>query len=279
MKKLLITGASGFLGSRIAEYFREKYDIITPSHNEMDITDETSVEQIFAKYKPDIVIHCAAQSNVAYCEEHPDETWKINVDGSVIIAKAALKHNTKCIMCSSDQVYFGSKINEVHSESEDLTPFNQYGKQKLSAEKMCLEINKDTVMLRLPWMYDVNTKSDKEHSDFIRTIIPKLRTGEIIEYPIYDIRGITNVCEIISNLEQTFLLPGGVYNYGSTNNKNTYETVKTALELANIDSSIIKPNGKAFADNHRNISMCTNKINSYRIYFTETAKGIAAALK
>lgn len=278
-KKLLITGGSGFLGSRIAAYYNNKYDIIAPSHSEMDITDTASVEQIFEKYRPNIVIHCAAQSNVGYCEEHQDETWRINVDGSVNISKASLKYGAKCIICSSDQVYFGSKLDEAHKENEELSPANQYGKEKLCAEKMSLAINSDVVFLRLPWMYDVNSKTDKEHSDFIRTLIPKLQASEIIEYPIYDVRGITNVNEIISNIEHTFSLSGGVYNFGSSNDKNTYETVKTAFELAHLDTSVIKPNLKAFADNHRNISMCTDKINSHDIYFTSTVDGISNTLK
>ncbi len=68
LKKMLITGASGFLGSCVAQYYKDKYEVLTPSHSEMDIADESSVMQYFKKTRPDFVIHCAAISEVGRCE-------------------------------------------------------------------------------------------------------------------------------------------------------------------------------------------------------------------
>ena len=60
MKKMLVTGASGFLGSRVVKYFSDKFEICAPSHQEMDITDEGSVKRVVESFRPDVVIHCAA---------------------------------------------------------------------------------------------------------------------------------------------------------------------------------------------------------------------------
>lgn len=274
MKTLLLTGASGFLGSRIAAFYSKKYNIYAPTHNEMDITSVESVEAAFAKYKPDIVVHCAAISDVGLCEREPEKSWKINVDGSIHIAKASNELGAKCIICSSDQVYFGSSVKEAHREDEELTPANLYGQDKLVAEKKCLEANPDCVLLRLSWMYDTKTLVEGEHSDFFRTLLPKIKNREVLSYPVYDKRGITDVNEVVRNLEKTFSIPGGVYNFGAPNHKNTYDTVYEMFQRAGLGTELLQKNEKAFKDVPRNISMAQDKIHSYGIHFTQTVDSL-----
>ena len=73
MKKLLITGASGFVGSRVVARWRNEYAVLAPSHSELDITDRTSVDSYFLQHTPDVVVHLAALSNTGYCEQNPDD--------------------------------------------------------------------------------------------------------------------------------------------------------------------------------------------------------------
>ena len=60
MKRLLVTGASGFMGSRVADFYRGKYEVCAPGHGELDITDEVGVIARFRDWRPDYVVHCAA---------------------------------------------------------------------------------------------------------------------------------------------------------------------------------------------------------------------------
>ena len=279
MKKIMITGASGFLGSRAAEYFRGKYEVMTPSHIQLDITDEKNVMRYFSEKKPDIVIHCAAVSDVGRCEREQELSWKINVSGSINIAKAAASVQTKCILCSSDQIYFGSSLNEAHKECEDVIPYNLYGREKRKAEEECLRIDQDCVCLRLSWMYDVRSENKEEHGDFFRTLLPKLRAGEAVSYPVHDIRGITDVNEVIRNMEKVFDLPGGVYNFGSPNEKNTYEILYGVFESVGLDLNLLQKNEEAFLTNPRNISMNQDKLNGAGIWFRDTSDGIAQNIK
>lgn len=275
MKKLLITGASGFLGSRIAESYKEKYEIDIPTHREMDITDEESVAYRIAGVRPDIIVHCAAVSDTGRCEREPEASWKINVEGSVNIAKAARLNQAKCLICSSDQVYFGSRSEGPHSECEEITPIHLYGKQKGKAEEACLMVNPDCVLLRLSWMYDSRTVNSGEHSDFFRTFLSKMESSESLRFSVNDVRGISDVNVVIKNLEKAFELEGGIYNFGSPNDKNVYETMRWIFKKFGWDINRLQKDEKAFWQNPRNISMCQEKINSKNIIFMETADSLA----
>lgn len=278
MKKILVTGSSGFLGSRIVEYYKKRYDILTPTHGELDITDEMKVLNYFELNKPDIVIHCAAISDVGVCERDPERAYLINVEGSVHIAKASKDIQAKCVICSSDQVYFGSLVEVAHKEEEELTPVTIYGKGKLEAEQMCLEVNPDCVLLRLSWMYDARVSRQDEHGDFFTTLIPKLKTEETLSYPIYDRRGITDVNEVVENIEKALYIPGGVYNFGSPNEMDTYSTIQKMFFEAKLESVRLCENREAFADSPRNLSMDQEKINRYGIFFSVTLDGLVRNL-
>ena len=83
MKKILVTGASGFVGCRFVARWRNEYSILTPTHAELDITDRDSVNSYFMFHTPEVVVHLAALSNTDYCEQNPEESCRVNVASSV----------------------------------------------------------------------------------------------------------------------------------------------------------------------------------------------------
>ena len=254
------------------EFYKETYEILAPKHKEMDITEINSVETYFLKYRPDYVVHCAAISDVGRCEKEQELSWKVNVIGTENIVKTAKKYGIKCICSSSDQVYFGSKEVLANKENAVLTPQNVYGREKFYTEESCLGIDDTSVHLRLAWMYDA---MDASHSDFIKQLLNCSKGEDSIAFSVNDKRGITDVWEVVKNIEKTFSLLGGVYNFGSPNDKTTYDTVVSIFEKQNYDKSCIK---KMEYPNSRNLTMSQEKINRYGIYFSTTEEGILRAL-
>ena len=261
MKKMLITGGSGFLGSRVAKYFDGNHAVFAPSHRKMDITDWNSVHSVVEDFCPDVVVHCAAMADVGQCQREPELSWAKNVTGSVNVAKAAGQVGAKCILCSSDQVYFA-------------VPSNLYAKEKLTAEQEGLNANPDCVFLRLSWMYDPALTDVKQHSDFFTNLLPKLRSEEAVSFAVYDRRGITDVNEVVKNLEKAMDLPGGVYDFGSPNDKTMYETVLSLFEGLGLDTDRVKENREAFRETHRDMTLKQDVINGFGIYFSDTTEAL-----
>ena len=89
MKKILLTGAGGFVGSRICQQWQGKYELCTLPRGFLRTADEASVRQVIQFEHPDIILHMAAISDTGYCTQHPAEAYRANVDLPVWLAKAA----------------------------------------------------------------------------------------------------------------------------------------------------------------------------------------------
>ncbi len=280
--KILITGASGFLGRRAATHFRALgYAVLMPEHRELDITDREVVLSWMQQHRPNYVLHTAAVSDTGACQREPERTEKINVDGSVHLAAACREFGAKFIFCSSDQVYSGSAFAGPHREVEPLTPNNVYAMQKLKAEQLCAEICPDTVSLRLSWMYSTES-FDHEHGHFLTALkAAALDREKAISWPCYDRRGITDADEVVKNLPAALDLPAGVYNFGAENTSDTHTTLLTVFQrLGRVDLlARLSPNTDAFSASPRDIRMNTERAGAFGIRFKTTADGLSAALR
>lgn len=280
--KILVTGGSGFLGRRAVGYFEELgWQVLAPSHREMDITEASILREWFGQNTPEAVIHTAAVSDTGLCQREPEWSERINVGGCVNLAKVCREYGTKLVVCSSDQVYSGSPVPGPHQESEVLSPNNIYGRQKLLAEHRCLEILPGTVCLRLSWMY-ARDHFPGQHGHFLSTLKGALEDeSKPLTWPVHDRRGLTDTEHVVKNLPQALKLEGGVWNFGSENDSSTYDTVKTLLSELGIESALarLSPNEEAFAEHPRDISMDMTKLKSAGILFPTTKYGLRSALE
>ena len=287
-KNILITGASGFVGSRVEEALHADYELLTPAHSELDVTSVEMVERYIQETRLDVILHLAAISDTAYCEEHPEESYRANVVSVENLAEAAARHGIKLVWFSSDQVYNGSLESGPLTEDMTLTPENHYGRHKLLAEERAQCLCPDSVALRATWMYDVPRPAMKVHSNFVINFRKAVQTNTPLRFATREFRGITWIEDVIRNLPHTFDLPGGVYNFGAENDRNTYET---ALEYAKLlqhtekfsNAASIKelviPDTERFPQHIRNISISMKKAHDAsdgKIHFRSTIEGLEA---
>lgn len=258
--KILVTGASGFAGGRITQALQGEYCLLTPSHKQLDITSEEEVESYIDKNQPDIILHLAAISNTGYCEEHPEESYLVNVQSVEHLAKSAARHNARLVFFSSDQVYNGNLETGPLSEDIPVAPENHYGRHKLLAEERAMSLCKDCVALRATWMYDIDRPGMKTHNNFVMNFQNAIKNGTPMRFATREFRGITWIEEVVRNIPHTFDLPSGVYNFGAENHNNTYETALEYAKLLNCNpNALVIPDTERFSEHIRNISISMEK--------------------
>ena len=285
--KILITGATGFVGSRFVARWQGEYTLLTPSHAELPIDNAEAALRYVTAEKPDVVLHLAAISNTWHCEQHPEESKQINVRGALHMAQAAKAVGAKFIFFSSDQIYNGNEELGGLPESIAVKPENVYGCDKFEAERLIAEQDATAVMLRATWMYDAERVGMRTHPNFVVNIANALRTQTPLRFATREYRGITDIREVVEILPHCFNIPGGVYNFGAENPLNTYDTALAYARLLQKQTpeaftnmtpeELILPDSDRFPTHIRNISIDMQKLHAvlpHDVCFSTTMEGL-----
>lgn len=151
---ILITGASGQLGSELSKLLTDKNISFTGTDSaELDITDQAAVQSYFKEHMPTFVFHCAAYTAVDAAEEEGKETnWQVNVEGTRNIATAAEKAGATIVYISTDYVFDGTSTEEYPVDAT-VNPKNEYGRAKLAGEQLIQEICSAYYIVRTSWVF------------------------------------------------------------------------------------------------------------------------------
>ena len=178
-KKILVTGGNGRF-AKILKKYNNKLNLIFTTKKECNILDLKSIQKIFKKIKPNIVLHCAGLSRPMQThEKYISKSIDLNIIGTANITKICEKYNVKLIYFSTGYVYEGTRGN--YSEIDSVKPFNNYGLSKLGGECAVL-MYKNSLVLRItmtekPFLHKKafsNLKTNYMfHEDLVK-ILPKL---------------------------------------------------------------------------------------------------------
>ena len=130
MKRVVITGAGGFVGSWLVQHYRDIWDITPLDHSRLELTDREAVHAALAGAAPQLVIHTAALADTGYCENHPLESFEVNLQAPAALAEECAALGAKLVLFSSDQVYNGTRRLGPLPEDAPLDPVNVYGRHK-----------------------------------------------------------------------------------------------------------------------------------------------------
>lgn len=275
MKHILVTGAGGFVGSRILQQLSGRFAVTSlPS----GFLRETTQDDLLARLEqehPDVILHTAAVSDVGYCEHHPEESHRANVLLPLWVAEAARRTGAKLLAFSSDQVYTGMTGEQPFDETARLSPANVYGRHKLEGEERVLGLLPEAVLLRATWMYDLPGYGLPIRGNLPLNLIAAALRRESVRFSPTDRRGITYVRQVVELLIPAMELPGGVYNFGS---ENTQDMLRTACDFRDALGLTLE----ITADRSlppRSLAMDCGKLRRYGIRFDDTQAGIRRCMK
>jgi dTDP-4-dehydrorhamnose reductase len=169
-----ITGAGGLVGSylvRTASRWAPDWDVRGLTRQDVDLTDETAVRRLWREHQPASVIHCAAISRPAVCEQDPGLARKVNVEATGLLA--SLASEVSLLFFSSDQVFDGRQGWYV--ETDRINPINRYGETKAAAEELILS-NPRHMVVRLALTAGTSSTGDRSFvEDMRRSVAANLR--------------------------------------------------------------------------------------------------------
>lgn len=251
--KILLTGARGFVGSRI---MRDCEGII-PAPSLQGLTD-AQIEKIVEESGADAILHTAAISDIPTCAANPEASYKANVMLPLALAKAAKGRKLVCF--SSDQVYSGCDEEGPYDESI-VKPANLYAEHKLEMENRVLDMLPDAVMLRAEWMYDYGPV----RNNYMKIMVEA--QNEVSFCPT-QYRGVTYLKEVAANVPAVMALPGGAYNFGSETNLSMFEITKSFAEYLGKDLRVTES-----PDRH-NLWMNCSKARACSVDFSPVLEGL-----
>jgi dTDP-4-dehydrorhamnose reductase len=149
--RVLVTGAAGQVGSRVAEHLPH-HDVVTVPRAQLDLTDRDAVEQVIGELAPDVIVNTAAMTNVDACERDPEGAFAVNALAVRWLAIAAARNGAHVVHVSTDYVFDGA-ASSPYDEWAAVHPLSEYGRSKLAGERE-LEAHADSwAVVRTSWVF------------------------------------------------------------------------------------------------------------------------------
>lgn len=250
-QKLLLTGASGFLGNSFAVSEQKDWKITGLYHQHpiqhpnieslpTNLEEATALESAFEASRPDAVIHLAALSNPNYCEAHPDRSKKVNVDSSVHLARLCQKYSIPFLFTSTDLVFDGTQ--GPYRETDPTNGVNLYGRHKAMAEVEILKAYPQACIARCPVMFGLPDWSNS----FMKSWLETLEKGETVfaftdEYRT-KVSGATAVEGLLLLLKEK---AQGIWHLGGRERLSRYDFAILMTEVFELPKTLVKASRQA----------------------------------
>ncbi|HEI6851949.1 TPA: dTDP-4-dehydrorhamnose reductase [Yersinia enterocolitica] len=238
--RVIITGAHGQVGCSLVEKFQDqdKVELLATGRDELDITNQSAVDEIIEQFKPDYIINSAAYTAVDKAEEEIELSYAINHDGVAHLAKAANKMGAVLLHISTDYVFDGEN-EAAYEETSPTKPKCIYGKSKLAGELAIAEAMDKFLIVRTSWVFGTHGKN------FVKTMLRLGTTHECLSVvgdqfggPTYSDDIANALVEMVKFIENGNTPEWGCYHFSGEPHVSWYEFAKVIFNKAR-DKKII----------------------------------------
>jgi dTDP-4-dehydrorhamnose reductase len=232
--KLLVTGAGGMLGRDVMlAAGNAGHDVVGFGHTELDVTDAAGVAKKFDLERPDVVIHCAAWTDVDGAEEAEGAAMAVNGTGAGNVAGAAAGVGAAVLYVSSDYVFDGAK-GSPYIETDQPAPLSAYGRTKLAGEEATAAANKRHFIVRSSWLFGVGGRN------FVETMLRLAADhGEVLVVrdqvgaPTYTWHLAYGIVRLIEGIEF------GIHHMAAAGHCSWYEFAREIFEQAKVECKVL----------------------------------------
>lgn len=229
MKKILVTGSNGQLGSSLRLRFDNDPDIeaVYTDYDTLDITDREAVEEYIGESRFDIIVNCAAYTAVDKAETDAILAAALNTGAVGNLAEAAVKSGAKVIHISTDYVFSGQSFRP-YEENDEPYPQGIYGRTKLEGEALLTSFCQNAMIIRTAWLYSEFGKN------FVKTMLQLAETRPEINVVADQIGSPTyagDLAEAIHSVISSDKWIPGIYHYTDEGVASWYDFTKAIFEI------------------------------------------------
>jgi len=236
MKKILVTGATGQLGSELSVLAPAypQYEWIFADRNKATLDNLKLLQSQLEAVNPDIVLNCGAYTAVDKAESEKNLAFNINQQAVEVIAKYTRENDAQLIHISTDYVFDGSSSVALDEEAET-NPINVYGESKLAGEVACLKENPESIIIRTSWVYS------KFGNNFVKTMQRLMQERDEINVVNDQIGSPTyaaDLAQAMIDIVESSKWISGIYNYSNEGEISWHEFALSIKELGNYECKV-----------------------------------------
>ncbi len=242
MRRILIAGANGQLGSRLSEFeLPLGFELIVCDRQMLDVTDVASIERALDSHRPDVIVNAAAFTAVDRAEEEAELARKINGTALQYLAERCVAHSVDLIHVSTDYVFDGNK-NDPYQTDDEPSPAGVYGHSKWEGEKAVVKAFVDSNRCRF-WIFRAAWLYDSRGQNFAQTIIRLGESGKSLKI-VNDQWGAPAAAGPFAALlmqvaKNPNLLKSGTWHYGTSGPTTWYDFAQAIFEHKNLQVDTI----------------------------------------
>ena len=234
--RVLITGAKGLVGSALHQYCAAAGDdVLAYDHAGLDISVADEVQRCVRDDRPEVVINCAAWTDVDGCEINPDKAYAVNAIGPENLARASREVEAEFVTISTDYVFDGEK-GAPYTQEDTPRPISIYGEAKLEGERRSRSEYPRTVIVRTGFIFGTGGRNFLSRVvDLGRDKKPLMAISDALGTPTY-------ARDLAARLRQLAVLNvSGVFHVVNAGEGATYEQFsRAALRFAALDDGLLK---------------------------------------
>lgn len=236
MKKILVTGANGQLGSELKELQSRysQYEWVFADRSVLDLSDLGSISNVLDTIQPQIIINCAAYTAVDRAETETKLADLLNHQAVGVLAQWSANHDCRLVHVSTDYVFDGNSSMAL-TEEAPTGPINVYGQTKLAGEQACLRENPDAIVIRTSWVYS------RFGNNFVKTMSRLMQERDSLTIVNDQIGSPTYAADLAQAILTIVTHPhwqAGIYHFSNEGEISWYEFAVAIQEIGGFDCAL-----------------------------------------
>lgn len=230
--RILITGAKGMLGTDLRGFLGGSHTVYGLDMESLDITDLDQAINVVQDHMPDVVVNCAAYTNVDGCEKEVDLAYRVNAIGPRNLAVACERVGAALVHISTDYIFPGDS-SHPYREDDLAGPKSVYGKSKLAGENYIRSLCNRYYIIRTAWLYG------KNGPNFVKTILRIAEEGKPLNIVNDQTGSPTYTRDLVKAISELITKPAyGTYHLTNSSTCTWFDFTRDILELAGLKSEV-----------------------------------------